>query len=227
MIWIIRLFLLIYAVLYFGIGAWAMIDPVRDALELGDIPSFMKAVGLQVTDAIGYSEVAGLYGGINMVIGLLCFLALFSRGITTFVLSLLAFLTFSNSRCPGLPKKLTFNNSRWPSCCHAFFGIVFNGFWSQVGSNLAPTWAPNPAQNLPKSRQTSIENPSQLASCFRWLSGSIFDRFSTFKSTKNQSTNQPKSPIAKISNKIYKKTKTYNYLDFSYFGHAMLGAKNP
>ena len=95
MIWIIRLFLLIYAVLYFGIGAWAMIDPVRDALELGDIPSFMKAVGLQVTDSIGYSEVAGLYGGINMAIGFLCFLALFSRGITTFVLSLLAFLTLS------------------------------------------------------------------------------------------------------------------------------------
>ena len=95
MIWIIRLFLLAYAVLYFGIGAWAIIDPVRDALELGDIPSFMKAVGLQVTDAIGYSEVAGLYGGINMMIGLLCFLALFSRGITTYVLSLLAFLTFS------------------------------------------------------------------------------------------------------------------------------------
>ena len=78
MIWIIRLFLLTYAVLYFGIGAWAMIDHVRDALELGDVPSFMKAVGLQVTDEIGYSEVAGLYGGINMVIGLLCFLALFS-----------------------------------------------------------------------------------------------------------------------------------------------------
>ena len=31
MIWIIRLFLLAYAILYFGIGAWAMIDPVRDA----------------------------------------------------------------------------------------------------------------------------------------------------------------------------------------------------
>ena len=95
MIWIIRLFLLTYAVLYFGIGAWAMIDHVRDALELSDVPSFMKAVGLQVTDEIGYSEVAGLYGGINMVIGLLCFLALFSRGITLYVLSLLAFLTFS------------------------------------------------------------------------------------------------------------------------------------
>ena len=44
---------------------------------------------------IGYSEVAGLYGGINMIIGLLCLLGLFSRGIATYVLSLLAFLTFS------------------------------------------------------------------------------------------------------------------------------------
>jgi len=95
MIWIIRLFLLIYAVLYFGLGAWAIIDPVKDALELNNIPSFMDAVGLKVSAEIGYSEVAGLYGGINMIIGLLCLLGIFSRGITTFVLSLLAFLTFS------------------------------------------------------------------------------------------------------------------------------------
>ena len=95
MIWIIRLFLLVYAVLYFGLGAWAIIDPVKDALELNSIPSFMDAVGLKVSAEIGYSEVAGLYGGINMIIGLLCLLGIFSRGITTFVLSLLAFLTFS------------------------------------------------------------------------------------------------------------------------------------
>lgn len=95
MIWIIRLFLLVYAVLYFGLGAWAIIDPVKDALELNNIPSFMDAVGLKVSAEIGYSEVAGLYGGINMIIGLLCLLGMFSRGITTFVLSLLAFLTFS------------------------------------------------------------------------------------------------------------------------------------
>ena len=95
MIWIIRLFLLVYAVLYFGLGAWAIIDPVKDALELNNIPSFMDAVGLKVAAEIGYSEVAGLYGGINMIIGLLCLLGIFSRGITTFVLSLLAFLTFS------------------------------------------------------------------------------------------------------------------------------------
>ena len=85
-----------YAVLYFGIGVWAIIDPVKDVLEFSyDIPSFMDAIGLKVSDVIGYSEVAGLYGGINMVIGLLCLLGLFSRGITTYVLSLLAFLTFS------------------------------------------------------------------------------------------------------------------------------------
>ena len=95
MIWIVRLFLLTYAVLYFGIGAWAMIDPVKDALELSNVPSFMDAVGLKVSDVIGYSEVAGLYGGINMIIGLLCLLGLFSRGIATYVLSLLAYLTFS------------------------------------------------------------------------------------------------------------------------------------
>jgi len=50
MIWIIRLFLIAYAVLYFGIGAWAIIDPVKDALELSyEIPSFMDAVGLKVS----------------------------------------------------------------------------------------------------------------------------------------------------------------------------------
>ena len=96
MIWIIRIILVVYAVLYFGIGAWAVIDPVKDALGLSyEIPSYMNAVGLKVISEIGYSEVAGLYGGINMVVGLLCFLGLFSRGIATYALSLLAFLTFS------------------------------------------------------------------------------------------------------------------------------------
>jgi hypothetical protein len=82
-------------VLYFGIGAWAIIDPVKDALDLSEIPSYMNAVGLTVSSEIGYSEVAGLYGGINMVVGLLCFLGLFSRGIAAYAFSLLAFLTLS------------------------------------------------------------------------------------------------------------------------------------
>ena len=95
MIWIIRLFLLLYAVLYFGLGAWAIIDPVKDALELNNIPSFMDAVGLKVSAEIGYSEVAGVYGGINVLVGLLCLVGIFSKYVAKKVLSLLAFLTFA------------------------------------------------------------------------------------------------------------------------------------
>ena len=62
MIWLLRIYLFLYFILYFGIGAWAVIEPVREILEF-DIPSFMLAVGLSVSAPIGYSEVAGLYGG--------------------------------------------------------------------------------------------------------------------------------------------------------------------
>jgi len=143
MIWIIRLFLLIYAVLYFGIGAWAMIDPVRDALELGDIPSFMRAVGLQVIDTIGYSEVAGLYGGINMAIGFLCFLALFSRGITTFVLSLLAFLTLSIA----LGRYLFSLIPSTPTFYNAFFVFEVATFVISLSFFLYMKYLYNPSKN--------------------------------------------------------------------------------
>jgi len=143
MIWIIRLFLLIYAVLYFGIGAWAIIDPVRDALELGDIPSFMIAVGLQVTDTIGYSEVAGLYGGINMVIGLLCFLAIFSRGITTFILSVLAFLTFSIA----LGRYLFSLIPSTPTFYNAFFMFEAATFVISLSFFLYMKYLYNPSKN--------------------------------------------------------------------------------
>ena len=57
MIWFLRIYLFLYFILYFGIGAWAVIEPVREILEF-DIPSFMLAVGLSVSAPIGYSEVA-------------------------------------------------------------------------------------------------------------------------------------------------------------------------
>ena len=66
MIWIIRLFLFLYAVLYIALGGWAVIEPVRMMIS-DDFPSFMQAVGLSVTSPIGYSEVAGIYGGINIM----------------------------------------------------------------------------------------------------------------------------------------------------------------
>ena len=120
MIWVIRIFLLGYAILYFGIGAWAIIDPVKDALDLSEIPSYMNAVGLTVSSEIGYSEVAGLYGGINMVVGLLCFLGLFSRGIAAYAFSILAFLTLSIA----LGRFLFALIPSTPTYLNAFFGSV-------------------------------------------------------------------------------------------------------
>ena len=33
MIWLLRIYLFLYFILYFGIGAWAVIEPVREILE--------------------------------------------------------------------------------------------------------------------------------------------------------------------------------------------------
>ena len=59
MIWTIRIFLFLYFLIYFLLGAWAIIDPVRENIS-ESLPSFMVAVGLSVTAPIGYSEVAGV-----------------------------------------------------------------------------------------------------------------------------------------------------------------------
>ena len=94
MIWTIRIFLFLYFLIYFLLGAWAIIDPVRDTFS-ESLPSFMVAVGLSVTAPIGYSEVAGVYGGVNVLVGLLCLIGIFSQYVAKKVLSLLAFLTFA------------------------------------------------------------------------------------------------------------------------------------
>ena len=94
MIWAIRIFLFLYFLIYFVLGAWAIIDPVRENIN-ESLPSFMVAVGLSVTAPIGYSEVAGVYGGINVLVGLLCLVGIFSKYVAKKVLSLLAFLTFA------------------------------------------------------------------------------------------------------------------------------------
>ena len=80
MIWLIRLYLLLMGVIYFLIGAWAILDPLLGALETG-IPSFLGIVGLSISSEIGYSEIAGLYGGINLGIGLMCFVGIFKKNI--------------------------------------------------------------------------------------------------------------------------------------------------
>ena len=78
MIWIIRIFLFLYALLYIALGGWAIIEPVRMMIS-DDFPSFMQAVGLSVTSPIGYSEVAGIYGGINVMVGLIALIGVFAR----------------------------------------------------------------------------------------------------------------------------------------------------
>ena len=94
MIWIIRLFLFLYAVIYIALGGWAIIEPVRMMIS-DDFPSFMQAVGLTVTSQIGYSEVAGIYGGINVVVGLIALIGVFVRRFAIWASILFMFLTGS------------------------------------------------------------------------------------------------------------------------------------
>lgn len=94
MIWVIRLYLLLMSVIYSWIGIWALLDPVAGALDLG-WPSFSVAIGLSVTSEIGYSEIAGIYGGLNFCIGLACMLGIFKKDIGIFLIKLITFLVGS------------------------------------------------------------------------------------------------------------------------------------
>ena len=76
----LTIFLLLMAVVYLPIGLWAIIAPAQDALGL-ELPSFYEAVGLSVISPIGYSEFAGIYGGINIVIGSMFLIGIFKKHI--------------------------------------------------------------------------------------------------------------------------------------------------
>ena len=94
MIWLIRLYLLLMSAIYLWIGIWALLDPVAGALDLG-WPSFSVAIGLSVTSEIGYSEIAGIYGGLNFCIGLACLIGIFKRSIGIFLIKFITFLVGS------------------------------------------------------------------------------------------------------------------------------------
>lgn len=94
MIWLIRLYLLLMSVIYSWIGIWALLDPVAGALDLG-WPSFSVAIGLSVISEIGYSEIAGIYGGLNFCIGLACLVGIFKRSIGIFLIKFITFLVGS------------------------------------------------------------------------------------------------------------------------------------
>ena len=94
MIWIIRLYLLLMSAIYSLIGIWALLDPVAGALDLG-WPSFSVAVGLSVISEVGYSEIAGIYGGLNLCIGIACLIGIFKRDIGFFFINFITFLVSS------------------------------------------------------------------------------------------------------------------------------------
>tara|TARA_B100000768_G_scaffold36802_1_gene35472 strand:+ start:311 stop:700 length:390 start_codon:yes stop_codon:yes gene_type:complete len=82
------------AITYLLIGVWAILDPLLGALDTG-MPSFLEAVGLNISSEIGYSEIAGLYGGLNLGIGLMCLIGVFKFNIGVFAIKFLTFLTGS------------------------------------------------------------------------------------------------------------------------------------
>ena len=66
---IIKIFLLITAVIYGGLGGWALLDPA----------SFVDEVGLTINSNLGSSEIRSVYGGINLLIGMFAFAVLFQN----------------------------------------------------------------------------------------------------------------------------------------------------
>ena len=88
------IFLLLMAVIYLPIGLWAIIAPAQDALGL-ELPSFYEAVGLSVISPIGYSEFAGIYGGINIVIGVMFLIGVFNKQVGLLAIKILVFLVGS------------------------------------------------------------------------------------------------------------------------------------
>ena len=90
----LTIFLLLMAAVYLPIGLWAIIAPAQDALGL-ELPSFYEAVGLSVISPIGYSEFAGIYGGINIVIGVMFLIGIFNKQAGLFAIKILVFLVGS------------------------------------------------------------------------------------------------------------------------------------
>ena len=88
------IFLLLMAAVYLPIGLWAIIAPAQDALGL-ELPSFYEAVGLSVISPIGYSEFAGIYGGINIVIGVMFLIGIFNKQVGLLAIKVLVFLVGS------------------------------------------------------------------------------------------------------------------------------------
>ena len=129
MIWLIRLYLLFMGVTYLLIGIWATLDPILLA-NASAIPSFQEAVGLKVSSDIGYSEIAGIYGGLNLGIGVMCLIGIFKENIGLFGIKFITLLTgsiaFGRVISSYLPDMPTFYNSFFIfEVCAVIIGISF------------------------------------------------------------------------------------------------------
>ena len=124
-----RVFLLIMSLVYMPIGLWALLDPIRNPFPFS-LGSFEEAIGLDVVSAIGFSEIAGLYGGVNLVLGLMMGLGMFHRSVANLSIMILTFLTGSMAlgRFLGslLPDTPGFLNAFFIFECVVFgFGFYF------------------------------------------------------------------------------------------------------
>lgn len=110
----INLFLFIIFIVYFPIGIWAIFDSVLISKNFLST-SFANVVGLEIISDLGKSEIAGLYGGINLVLGIIAFLAFFYDSLKLFIIKVMVLITssialgrFISSFLPDMP---TFLNS--------------------------------------------------------------------------------------------------------------------
>ena len=79
---ITRIFLVITAIIYGGLGGWALIDPV----------SFVNEVGLTINSSLGSSEIRSVYGGINLLIGLFALATVFQNKHEELFMKILIFI---------------------------------------------------------------------------------------------------------------------------------------
>ena len=128
------------------------------------------------------------------------------------------------------PPRAQFSRDYLRDC---FFDDFLTSSWypsfSDFGANLAPTWLPTWAQNRPKIDPRAIQNPSQLASCFRSPFGSIFYRFlMDFRPQNRPKINQKsiKRSSQQHNNQKAKMLKKHCVLQYNRaLGHVMLSTK--
>ena len=77
-----KIFLVITAIIYGGLGGWALIDPV----------SFVNEVGLTIKSVVGSSEIRSVYGGINLLIGLFALATIFQSKHEELFMKILIFI---------------------------------------------------------------------------------------------------------------------------------------